>query len=309
MLGAIIGDICGSIYEREPVQRDDFALLQNREYHNFTDETVLLTAIAETYLFDKKEYYSDLSEYVDFFPLKPYGTWFRHWATSTSLEPYNSYGNGAASRVCALGFLAKSELEALEEARYSAKVTHSHPEGIKGAQAVALGIYMACRNASKTEIKERIEKEFGYNLSRTLVGIRKNYRFDITAQGSVPEAFIAFFESTSFVTAIENAILLRGDADTQASIAGALAEAYYKQIPYILIEHALKLLPEKIKGILELFYERYSPLAEERNIKLENRRFRSYRDPLKEKPQAQDIQGQEIIDCILHSRGRRFFSE
>lgn len=309
MLGAIIGDICGSIYEREPVKREDFALLEHKEYHDFTDETVMLTAIAEVYLLNRPNYYDDLSDYVNFFPLKPYSAWFRHWATSSSLEPYNSYGNGAASRVCSLGFLAQSEFEALEEARYSAKVTHSHPEGIKGAQAVALGIYLASRNASKTEIKERIEKEFGYNLSRTLVEIRKNYRFDITAQGSVPEAFIAFFESRSFVTAIENAILLRGDADTQACIAGALAEAYYKQIPYILIEHAMKLLPEKIKGILELFYERYAPLAEERNIKREKRLFRTYRNPLKEKPQAQDIQGQEEIDCILYSRGRRFLSE
>ena len=309
MLGAIIGDICGSIYEREPVQRDDFALLRDKEYLNFTPETVLLNAVAETYLSHSTKYYDNLADAVNFFPEKPFDTWYRSWATLSDLSPYNSYGNGAASRVCAIGFLAQSEQEVLDEAKYSAVATHNHPEGIKGAQAVALGIYMACRNASKTDIKNRIEKEFGYNLSRTLVEVRKNYRFDISAKGSVPEAFIAFFESTGIETAIENAILLRGDADTQATIVGALAEAYYKQLPYTLIEHAMKLLPQKIKDTLELFYERYSPLAEERNIKLEKRRFRPYRNPLNEKPQAQDIQGLEQIDCILRTRARRFLSE
>jgi hypothetical protein len=139
-------------------------------------------------------------------------------------------------------------------------VTHSHPEGIKGAQAVALAIYLAKTGTKKLEIKRRIEEAFGYNLSRGLLEIRKTYRYDITCQGSVPEAIIAFLESTDFESAIKNAILLRGDADTQASIAGAIAEAYYKSIPQYCINIVYRKLSHDLISIVKEFQEQYDAL-------------------------------------------------
>jgi len=261
MLGAIIGDICGSNYEFTPVQTDDVELLGYGSF-NFTDETVLTVAIADAYM-NQSSYAKALSDYTQAHPLRRYGKWFRHWATSKELEPYNSYGNGSAMRVSAIGLLAQSEKEVLIEAKKSAEVTHSHPEGIKGAQAVALAIYLAKTGTKKLEIKRRIEEAFGYNLSRGLAEIRKTYRYDITCQGSVPEAIIAFLESTDFESAIKNAILLRGDADTQASIAGAIAEAYYKQIPQYLINAVHRLVSEDLMAVVEAFNVRYASLKKE----------------------------------------------
>jgi len=264
MLGAIIGDICGSNYEFTPVQTDDVELLGYGSF-NFTDETVLTVAIADAYM-NQSSYAKALSDYTQAHPLRRYGKWFRHWATSKELEPYNSYGNGSAMRVSAIGLLAQSEKEVLIEAKKSAEVTHSHPEGIKGAQAVALAIYLAKTGTKKLEIKRRIEEAFGYNLSRGLAEIRKTYRYDITCQGSVPEAIIAFLESTNFESAIKNAILLRGDADTQASIAGAIAEAYYKQIPQYLINAVHRLVSEDLMAVVEAFSVRYASLKKEEAI-------------------------------------------
>ena len=264
MLGAIIGDICGSNYEFTPVQTDDVELLGYGSF-NFTDETVLTVAIADAYM-NQSPYAKALSDYTQAHPLRRYGKWFTHWATSKELEPYNSYGNGSAMRVSAIGLLAQSEKEVLIEAKKSAEVTHSHPEGIKGAQAVALAIYLAKIGTKKLEIKRRIEEAFGYNLSRGLAEIRKTYRYDITCQGSVPEAMIAFLESTNFESAIKNAILLRGDADTQASIAGAIAEAYYKQIPQYLINAVHRLVSEDLMAVVEAFSVRYASLKKEEVI-------------------------------------------
>jgi len=264
MLGAIIGDICGSNYEFTPVQTDDVELLGYGSF-NFTDETVLTVAIADAYM-NQSSYAKALSDYTQAHPLRRYGKWFTHWATSKELEPYNSYGNGSAMRVSAIGLLAQSEKEVLIEAKKSAEVTHSHPEGIKGAQAVALAIYLAKTGTKKLEIKRRIEEAFGYNLSRGLAEIRKTYRYDITCQGSVPEAMIAFLESTNFESAIKNAILLRGDADTQASIAGAIAEAYYKQIPQYLINAVHRLVSEDLMAVVEAFSVRYASLKKEEAI-------------------------------------------
>lgn len=255
MLGAIVGDICGSIYEADPVPNDDFHLLGHYGY-NFTDETVLTVAIADAYI-NNKPYAQTLSDYVKNYPLKPYGRWFRHWATSRDLEPYNSFGNGSAMRVSPIGFLAKDETECFLEAQKSAEVTHNHPEGIKGAQAVAYAIYLARIGEKKYSIREKLEEEFGYNLHQSLLEIRKTYRFDVTCQGSVPQAIIAFLESTDFESAIKNAILLRGDADTQASIAGAIAEAYYKTIPQYCVIAAYRYIDDAMKEVVQAFYERY----------------------------------------------------
>ena len=260
MLGAIIGDICGSAYEFTPVHTDDFELLGALDSsYNFTDETVLTVAIAAAYM-HQTSYAKALSDYTQAHPQRRYGKWFRHWATSVDLQPYNSYGNGSAMRVSAIGLLAQSEKEVLIEAKKSAEVTHSHPEGIKGAQAVALAIYLAKTGTKKLEIKRRIEEAFGYNLSRGLLEIRKTYRYDITCQGSVPEAIIAFLESTDFESAIKNAILLRGDADTQASIAGAIAEAYYKSIPQYCINIVYRKLSHDLISIVKEFQEQYDAL-------------------------------------------------
>jgi hypothetical protein len=186
--------------------------------------------------------------------MKGYGSMFFDWIFTDDLKPYDSYGNGSAMRVSAIGFLARSEDEAMELAKWSAMPTHNHPEGIKGAQAVALAIYLAKTGFSKEEIKQSIESKFNYNLSRSLKEIEPNYYFDVTCQGSVPEAIIAFLESTDFESAIRNAIWLKGDADTQGCIAGGIAQAYYRKIPKDLSDYAYKILPNHLLDILHTFH-------------------------------------------------------
>lgn len=254
MLGAIIGDICGSIYEFNPVNSKDEIVLMKKGV-KFTDDTVLTMAIADS-IINKRNYVDNLIKFYQNYPNgMGYGKRFFRWVISKEHKPYGSYGNGSAMRVSPVGFYFNSTEEVLVESKRSAEITHNHIEGIKGAQAVALSIYLARNNYTKEQIKNEITKRFNYNLDFTVDNLSLNNHHNETCQRSVPEAIVAFLESTSYVSAIKNAIWLRGDADTQACIAGAIAEAFYREIPEELKTKALELIPDEFIEILTKFYK------------------------------------------------------
>lgn len=248
MLGAIAGDIIGSRFEFAPLKTnwDEFDLFTERSF--FTDDTVMTIAVADAFMnsADKKGFSDKLvdlmHDYGHRWPDAGYGGRFSSWIRQRKREPYNSFGNGSAMRVSPAGWLAKSLAEAEELAAASASVTHNHPEGIKGAQAVAGAIYLGREGKSKQEIRDYVSSRYNYDLSRSLDEIRENYCFDETCQGSVPEAIIAFMESSNFEDAVRKAVWLRGDADTQAAIAGSIAEAFYGGMPEHIATKSLQLL-------------------------------------------------------------------
>ncbi len=252
MLGAIIGDIIGSVYEFHSTKSMDFTLFNNRS--TFTDDSVLTIATAK-WLLDDGDYTHLIKGFTHRYPKRGYGSNYYQWALSENQAPYHSFGNGSAMRVSPVGFAFSSEVEVLSKAKESAMVTHSHPEGVKGAQSVALAIFLARQGKSKKDIKNRLERDYKYELSRDYTEIQAVYRFDETCQGSVPEALIAFFSSNSYEDAIRRAIGLGGDADTQACIAGGIAEAFYRQIPEEIINQAARRLPQEFIYILKRFYQ------------------------------------------------------
>jgi len=254
MLGSIIGDVIGSVFEFNPVKTTSFPLFC--EVSTFTDDTVLTIAVAKCIL-DDCEYVPTLKDFTLRYPGQGYGHHYYQWAISDNAHPYNSFGNGSAMRVSPVGFAFQSRSQVLVEAEKSAKITHNHPEGIKGSQAVALAVYMARQGESKGEIKHEINKVFGYDLSRTIEMIRPTYHFDVTCQGSVPEAIIAFLESSNYEDAIRLSISLGGDADTQACITGGIAEAFYKDIPSDIVEETRARLPEEFLTIIDRFRKKY----------------------------------------------------
>ena len=254
MIGAVIGDIIGSPYEGHAIKTTQFPLFSQRS--RFTDDTVLTVATADALLHGlayEKAYRNWGREY----PHAGYGGTFIRWISTPSMGPYNSFGNGAAMRIAPVGYCSDHEYEVLEEARKSASVSHDHPEGVKGASAVALAILLSRKGKSKADIKTEIAGRFGYNLDRSLDEIRPAYRFDVTCQGSVPEAIIAFLESNDYETAVRNAVSLGGDSDTQACISGAIAEPFYNHIPENIISQAVELLPEQFRNIIAEFKNRY----------------------------------------------------
>jgi len=248
MLGAIAGDVLGSIHEFHPIRTKNFILL-NPECV-FTDDTVMTVAVADS-LMNKIPYVESLQNWGRKYPRAGYGGWFKEWIHQDDPKPYNSFGNGSAMRCSSVGWLLDDEESVLEEAKESAEITHNHPEGIKGAQAVALGVMLGRQGSTKLEIQEKLEALFNYDLSQTLDQIRLNYSFDVTCQGSVPQAIISFLESEDFEDAIKNAISLGGDADTQACIAGALAEAFYMNVPQQIREFVLTRITPDILEVLD----------------------------------------------------------
>ncbi|WP_455208899.1 ADP-ribosylglycohydrolase family protein [Kaarinaea lacus] len=254
MLGAIVGDVIGSVYEGWPLKTKDFDLFIPGT--TYTDDTVLTVAIADAVL-HHKDYEKMLLKYGRHYPNAGYGRSFSQWLKASHPQPYNSWGNGSAMRVSPIGFAFNSNIEVLDEARKSAVVTHNHPEGIKGAEATALAVYLARTGHEKEEIKSEIQKLFRYDLDRRLDDIRDNYMYTLSCQGSVPESIIAFLESTDYEDAIRNAISLGGDADTMACIAGGIAQAYYKFIPVELITAVTEYLPETFLRIIEEFDQRF----------------------------------------------------
>jgi len=254
MIGAVAGDIIGSIYERNPIKTEDFPLFHTTS--RITDDSVMSLAVAQAILGDKN-YGREMKILGQAFPNAGYGGNFQKWIFESEIVPYNSWGNGSAMRVSPVGFAFDTAEEVLREARASAEVSHDHPEGIKGAQAVALAILMARLGASKDEIRTNLTASFFYDLDRTVEEIRPAYQFNVSCMGSVPEAIIAFLDSTDYESAVRKAVSLGGDTDTQACIAGAIAEAYYKYIPPAIIAEVKRILPGVLWEILEIFEKEY----------------------------------------------------
>ena len=255
MIGAIAGDIIGSVFEQNPIKTTTFPLFSQPS--RFTDDTVLSVAVADAIL-NRTDYAIVLKTYGRMYPTAGYGMSFFSWMQSDDPKPYNSWGNGSAMRVSAVGFAFESVREVLREARNSAAVTHNHPEGIKGAQATALAIFLARQGAKKSDIRREIRNRFHYPLDRSLAEIRPHYTFDISCQGSVPESIMAFLESQNFESAIRLAVSLGGDSDTMASIAGGIAQAYYGQIPADIIVQVRRRLPEALLHIIDQFNSSYA---------------------------------------------------
>lgn len=254
MLGAIAGDIIGAPYENIHTRRKDFRLFT--PLSTFTDDTVLTIAVADAIL-TGSDYGRTIKSYARRHPLRGYGPRFLAWMAKPGLEPYNSFGNGSAMRVSPVAYAFSTIDDVLREAAETAACTHNHPEGVKGAQAVALAVFLARTGSDKDGIRARIEERFGYDLSRSLDVVRPGYRMDITCQGSVPEAIIAFLDSTSLEDAIRNAVSLGGDADTQACIAGAVAEAYYRSLPETILAQIKRRTASALWATAQAFYRQY----------------------------------------------------
>jgi len=253
VIGAIAGDIIGSVYEGRPVKTKDFELFS--PHARFTDDTVLTVALAEAIL-TKTGYPELMRAYYLRHPRAGYGGMFRAWARSPFAGPYHSFGNGSAMRTVPVGYAFDTLDEVMEKARLYSACTHDHPEGVKGAQAVASAVFLARTGSPKEHIRSFLEKTFGYDLARSLDGIRPSYRFDPTCQGSVPEAIIAFLESDGYEDAVRNAVSLGGDSDTQACIAGGLAEAFHRGIPERIAREALARLTADLLGVTMQFIEK-----------------------------------------------------
>lgn len=254
MIGAIAGDIIGSVYESSPIKTKDFPLFHPQCC--FTDDSVLTVAIADA-IISGNSYEQSVHEIGRQYPDAGYGGSFIEWLDSDYPEPYNSWGNGSAMRVSPIGFAFNSEDKVLSEAEKTAIISHNHPEGIKGAQATALAIFLARNGKSKEDIRKQIGQKFGYDLHRTVENIRPTYSFDISCQGTVPEAIISFLDSTSYEDALRNAISLGGDSDTLACITGGIAEAFYQDIPYDIQTKVRELLTPDLLGIAERFCKKY----------------------------------------------------
>jgi len=259
MIGAIAGDIVGSVYEHRTVKTKHFLMFD--PWDRFTDDTLLSCAVAYAILSDCS-YQVALRAIGRRYPNAGYGGAFRRWLFSHQPEPYNSWGNGSAMRVSPVGWAFDTAEEVLKQAQLSAEVTHNHPEGIKGAQAVALAVFLARSGRSKEQIRQEITGRFGYDLSRSVEMIRPTYRFHVSCQGSVPEAIIAFLDSISYEDAVRNAISLGGDSDTLACITGGIAEAFYGSVPEDFKEHTRQKLTRELRLIIELFGRKFCSWGE-----------------------------------------------
>ena len=255
MLGAITGDIIGSVYEWNNIKTKEFDIFNpQRESMKFTDDTVMTVALMDSILCDY-DYGQTMKDYFARYRGRGYGGHFRLWCRSESGRPYNSFGNGSAMRTSAVGFYYETLDRVLEMAKYFASFTHNHPEGIKGAQAVSSAIFLARNGWSKDEIRAYITFDFNYDLDRTLDEIRPDYRFDVSCQGSVPEAIIAFLESEDYEDAIRNAISIGGDSDTIACMTGGIAEAYYGTLSSEFSSLAIDHLNNDLLTVIREFYD------------------------------------------------------
>ena len=272
MLGAIIGDMVGSVYEFANTKRTDFPFFSQRS--TYTDDSIMTLAVAEWLLTDSQHTHESLERimvrYAEEYPhpMGGYGGGFAQWLfrperlvdyktgeIAGGRVPYSSWGNGAAMRASAVGWMFDTLEETEEVAAISASITHDHPEGIKGAQATAAAIFLARTGKSKSEIKDYIQCRFKYDLSVPSDEIRKTYGWEDSCQGTVPPAIRAFLDSSDYESAVRIAVSLGGDSDTLACITGGIAEAYYGEIPDEIVDIALARLPEKFKCLLDRFTE------------------------------------------------------
>lgn len=256
MLGALVGDIVGSVYEFQNTKSMEFNLFT--PWSSFTDDSVMTLAVSKWLLEDEAHTIHYLifcmQELGNRYPNAGYGGRFCGWLGEDEPQPYNSWGNGAGMRVSPVGLYAKTLDEALALAAITASVSHNHPEGVKGAQAIAACVFLCKEGKSKQGIKEYVEKTFDYNLNRTIADIRPRYDFDVSCQGSVPEAIIAFLEGNSFEEVIRLAISIGGDSDTIGAMAGAIAACMYP-IPDIIATRCDKLLTDDLREIKDKFIE------------------------------------------------------
>jgi len=261
MYGAILGDMIGSPYEFDRGNKSkDFPLFCSES--TWTDDSVMTVAVADALMkvsneSDERirtEVIRSMRHWGRLYPDSGYGYRFGQWLQTAQPLPYNSFGNGSAMRVSSAGWLGSTFEQVIELASLTADVTHNHPEGIKGAQATAAGIYLARTGANKDKIRSEISSRFGYDLTRSCDEIRPFYHHDESCQRTVPEAFTAFLEGNSFEDCIRTAVSLGGDCDTLAAITGSLAEAFYG-IPDTLIEECHKRLPEDMATVADKFYE------------------------------------------------------
>ncbi len=249
VVGAISGDIIGSQYEQDRIWTKDFPILEGGR---FTDDSVMTIAILEAFSTDR-DYKSAMQKWGWKYPNCGFGRDFKRWLNNGNPQPYQSYGNGSAMRVSAIGCIFNSAKETLREAELTALPSHNHPEGIKGAQAIALSIFRARTGASKSKIKSEITRRFKYKLERTVEVIRKKGGLDLTCQTTVPASIICFLESTDYEDAIRNAISLGGDSDTLACITGSIAAAFYKEIPEAILRQTMKQLKPNMKNAIRKF--------------------------------------------------------
>ena len=262
MYGAILGDIIGSPYEFDRGSKSkDFPLFSPDS--TYTDDSVMTLAVADAFLSVapntedadiRRQLIRSMQTYGQVFPHAGYGGMFRRWLKAPNPQPYGSYGNGSAMRVSSAAWLFDDLGTVRHMARLSAEVTHNHPEGIKGAEATASAIFLARTGSTKAEIKNYIEEQFHYNLSRTCDEIRPNYRHVESCQETVPEAITAFLEGDSFEDVIRTAVSLGGDCDTLTCIAGSIAEGFYG-IPEELKQQCRERLPENLRKVLRRFEE------------------------------------------------------
>lgn len=262
MYGAVFGDIIGSTYELHNVKTENFELFPL--YSQFTDDTVLSVAVAEkllnqnnSYMNDRKSYALWYKQYYYRYPNAGYGQLFTSWAKSENLYIQRSFGNGGAMRVTAIGFAFDSVSEINKQVKYSCHYTHHHREAIKGAQSVALSVFMARKGCDKDEIRKYIVKHFGYKLEMTLDEIRDKYVFDSRTSYSVPPALEAFFELDSYEDAIRKAISIGGDSDTIACMTGGIAHAYYKKILKEIYNRGVSFLDSGLNRVLKEFSQKY----------------------------------------------------
>ncbi len=252
MLGAIFGDIAGSVYEFDSARARGSLDLFRSDSH-FTDDTVCTLAVAEA-LLDGTSVRESLIRWCRRYddPRMSYGGRFHDWVQGDDHRPYNSFGNGSAMRVSAAGGLANTAEEAMTLAEKSAAPTHNHPEGVRGAQAVALAIYLARTGTSPIQIAAELRDQCRYDVTRPYVEIRKEAKFDETCQVSVPQAITCALQSTDFEDAVEKAIGLGADADTQAAIAGSIAE-HIHGLPTKVLRFVRGKLPTDMLVVLDRF--------------------------------------------------------
>ena len=254
MLGAIAGDMIGVPWEAAGEKRYEFPLFT--EYSRFSDDTAMTVAVAQA-LLEERDYTKAMRAIGRRHPHVGYGRIFQDWLVDDTMGAYGSYANGAAMRASPIGEAAATIDEALDEARRCAALTHDHPDGVAGAQAVALAVFMGRAGAGKEEMRRAVAERTGYDLDRTLAEIRPGYSFDVAARNSVPEAILCFLEARDFESAVRNAVSLGGDADTMACIAGALAEAHWGEVPAPIAAEVRRRLPDEFTRVLDAFEARF----------------------------------------------------
>jgi ADP-ribosylglycohydrolase len=254
MIGAIAGDIIGSIYEHRPIKSKEFPLFGAGCC--FTDDTVLTVAIADAIL-SERPYAESVRRIGRRYPHAGYGGGFARWLCTDDSGPYHSWGNGSAMRVSPVGYAFSTEDEVLRQARLTAEITHNHPEGVKGAEAAALSIFLARTGHGKESIRARIEDRFGYDLKRTIDEVRPGYSFDVSCQGTVPEAIIAFLDRESYLDSVRNAVSLGGDSDTLACITGGIAESFFGGVPDDIRRRVERMLTPDLLDVVGAFRERF----------------------------------------------------